>query len=211
MNFTCVGGRQTDDTTYELDCVPGDEDYTPDGLSCRLTVQKNGSDYRFVSNKYAEGLAYSMDIWKIDAQCFDTELEGWGKVSFNSYAPDKSMYGTQDATFKLFSQDKEVYRFPPVTEDNYRPRETFVGICAVSFQDYNDDGNKDVIIIAEYEPMVGTAEGENLFEVRLYRNRPKEKEFTVDTDRMDYLNMNQYNRTIEDVMAHIGEYSGSAD
>ncbi len=50
MNFTCVSGRLTGDGLYELECVPGDMDYTPEEYCSRLTLKKNGSDWQFVSN-----------------------------------------------------------------------------------------------------------------------------------------------------------------
>ena len=42
-------------------------------------------------------------------------------------------------------------------------------------------------------------------EVRLYRNRQEEGDFILDMDRMDYLNMNGLNHTIEEVMEHMEE------
>lgn len=205
MNFTCVSGRQTDEDTYELDCVPGDDTYTPLLSSCQFTLKRAGEDYQPVSNVYVEGLTYSMDIWRIDDQCFDVELDGWGEVTFASYGQDKSAYGYKDAVFKLEKNGEELYQFPFVREENYRIGESFLGVLAVSFQDYNGDGKKDIIVIAEYKSEVGAAEGECFNEVRLYRNRPENQDFVLDFDRMDILNGNQWNHTIGEVMEHMSE------
>lgn len=201
MNFTCVSGRLTEEGLYELECVPGDTEYVPEEFCSRLTLKKNGSDWQFVSNTHVEGLNYSMDIWKIDEQCFDTELEGWGEVTFTSYAPAESAYGNQDVCFKLLKDDQTVYQFPPVEEGNYRYGKRFQKIEAVSFQDYNNDGNRDVILIIKYEPFV--SDDVNPTEVRLYRNRPETRDFLLDTDKMDFLNINRYNNSIQEVLEHI--------
>ena len=63
MNFTCVSGRQISADTYELECVPGDENYEPAVPSCRLTLRKQGEDYQFLSNIYTAGVEYSKEIW----------------------------------------------------------------------------------------------------------------------------------------------------
>ena len=202
MNFTCVSGRITEEGLYELECVPGDMEYTPEDYCSLLTLKKNGSDWQFVSNKHVEGLSYSMDIWRIDDQCFDTELEGWGEVTFTSYAPAESAYGNQDALFELKKDDQTLYQFPAVEEGNYRYGKRFQAIEAVSFQDYNGDGNRDVILIIKYEPFVSGDEA-NPMEVRLYRNRPEMMDFMLDTDKMDFLNGNQYYNSIQEVLEHI--------
>lgn len=204
MNFTCVSGRQTGDGIYELDCVSGDDVYTPYPPS-RFTLKKTASDYAPVSNIYTEGITYSMDIWKIEDQCFDVDLEGWGTVTFASYGQDQSSYGYKDAVFRLEKDGETLYQFPFVMAENYRMEERFRRILAVSFQDYNKDGDKDVILIAEYES-VSNRDGESSFpEVRLYENRPDEQEFVLDVDRMDMLNGNQWNHTVSEVMDHMNE------
>ncbi len=203
MNFTCVSGRQTGEEVYELDCVPGDENYTPLQPSCRVTLKAQEGGYRFLSNIYVKGLSYSKAIWKMEEQSFSgVELEGWGKVDFVSYGPDISAYGNRDVTFELEWDGKTLYSFPPVEEDNYRRESYFADLLAVSFQDYDGDGNKDVIVLARYKDAIGA--GDVHREVRLYRNYPQEKEFVLDFDKMDELNANQWNHTVAEVMKHAG-------
>lgn len=208
MNFTCVSGKQTSDDTFELSCVPGDENYMP-YPSSRLTLKKHGDGYRFLSNIYTVGVEYSKDIWRIEEQSFNVDLGApWGDVFFVSYAPDKSAYGNQDVTFSIIkpSDGVELFSFPSVEDENYRRNEQFSQLQAVSFKDYNEDGALDVIIIAGYELTVYSGEEGNMRqEVRLYRNRQEEGDFILDMDRMDYLNMNGLNHTIEEVMEHMEE------
>lgn len=208
MNFTCVSGKQISEDTFELNCVPGDENYMP-YPSSRLTLKKHGDGYRFLSNIYTVGVEYSKDIWKIEDQSFNVDLGApWGDVFFVSYAPDKSAYGNQDVTFSIVkpSDGAELFALPAVEEDNYRRDEQFNQILAVSFKDYNGDGALDIIIIAEYELTVYSEEEGNMRqEVRLYRSRPEEGDFVLDIDRMDYLNMNGLSHTIEEVMEHLDE------
>lgn len=212
MNFTCVSGKQISDDTFELNCVPGDENYMP-YPSSRLTLKKHGDGYRFLSNIYTVGVEYSKEIWKIEDQSFNVDLGApWGDVFFVSYAPDKSAYGNQDVTFSIIkpSDGAELLALPAVEEDNYRRNEQFNQILAVSFKDYNGDGALDIIIIAEYELTVYSEEEGNMRqEVRLYRSRPEEGDFVLDTDRMDYLNMNGLSHTIEEVMEHLDESAAS--
>lgn len=212
MNFTCVSGKQISEDTFELNCVPGDENYMP-YPSSRLTLKKHGDGYRFLSNIYTVGVEYSKEIWKIEDQSFNVDLGApWGDVFFVSYAPDKSAYGNQDVTFSIIkpSDGAELLALPAVEEDNYRRNEQFNQILAVSFKDYNGDGALDIIIIAEYELTVYSEEEGNMRqEVRLYRSRPEEGDFVLDTDRMDYLNMNGLSHTIEEVMEHLDESAAS--
>ena len=76
-------------------------------------------------------------------------------------------------------------------------------ILAISFQDYDNDGDKDIIVINEYEPFINTEEGENLREVRLYQNEPEQKIFFLDTEQMDVLLINGWNQSVEEVLKHI--------
>ncbi len=205
MHFTCVDGRQLEDGTYELDCVPGDGLYDPMISPCRLRLEKYRNDYRFLSNTYAEDLVYSREIWKIDEQSFSTELDGWGRVEFVSYAPDPSRNATEDALFTLTREGETIYTFPYVEEDNFRRGQTFREILAVSFSDYDQDGDPDVIILVEYTPLINTEEGENLREVRLYQNQPQNAAFLLDMGKMESLNGNGWNHTIQEVLENIGE------
>ena len=209
MNFTCVSGRQTGADTYELNCVPGDENYTPYVPSCRLTLQGKEGDYRFLSNIYTAGVPYSKEIWKVEEQSFNIDLGApWGDVFFVTYAPDKSAYGNLDVTFCIVkpSDGAELFQFPAVEDENYRRNLQFEEVQAVSFKDYNEDGALDVIIIAAYQPYIyNEEEGDRYQEVRLYRNRPDQGDFVLDIDCMDYLSMNDYNHSIEEVMAHVND------
>ena len=203
--FTCVGGQETEKGIYELECVPGGWE---SGVSVcppsRLTLARHGDGYRVLSNVYDESIQDSRDIWKIDDQSFDVDLGGsWGQVTFTSYAPNTSVYSTQDVSFALVKNGETVYEFPDVMEENFRSRETFLNILAISFQDYNGDGEKDVIVICEYAPMVNTASGGTLKEVRLYRNMGDS--FQLDRDKMDWLQVNDYCNTIDQVMEHVQE------
>lgn len=214
MNFTCVSGKQISEDTFELNCVPGDENYMP-YPSSRLTLKKHGDGYHFLSNIYTVGVEYSKDIWKIEDQSFNVDLGApWGDVFFVSYAPDKSAYGNKDVTFSIIkpSDGTELFALPAVEEENYRRNEQFNQILAVSFKDYNEDGALDIIIIAEYELTVYSEEEGNMRqEVRLYRSRPEEGDFVLDMDRMDYLNMNGLSHTIEEVMEHLDEAGRSEE
>ena len=203
--FTCVSGREIRKGVYELDCVPGGwESGYSSYLPSRLTLERSGDDYRVLSNVYDESLQYSKDVWKIEDQSFDVDLGGdWGEATFVSYGPNTIVYSTQDVSFALEKNGHVVYEFPNVMEGGFRSQEIFLDILAVSFQDYSGDGEKDVIVICEYAPMITTASGGTLKEVRLYRNMGDS--FRLDRDKMDWLQVNDYCNTIEQVMEHVNE------
>lgn len=202
MGFVCVSGRRTGDT-YELECVPGDGEFASLYPSRRVTLRRSGDEYQFASNQYVEGIPYSKEVWRIDEQSFETELTGWGSVTFVSYAPNVSMYWTNDAVFELQRDGETLYTLPYVMEENYRERELFRQILAVSFADYNKDGDTDIIILIEYEPIYTTEANETLIEVRLYQNEPDRQEFTIDFEKMDELTLNGWNHSIGEVMEHL--------
>ncbi len=76
---------------------------------------------------------------KIKAQCFDTELEGFGKVKFESHSISRKLF------FFLSKNGERFYEFPNV-ENGW----TLEEIQAVSFQDINGDKSKDVLVIASF-------------------------------------------------------------
>lgn len=205
MSFTCVSGRWLDADTCELDCVPGDDVYTPYRPSCRLTLRKSKEGYRPVSNCYVEGISYSMDIWKLEEQCFSADLEGWGEVLFESYAPDRSAYGNRDVIFTLRKPGEELYKLPVMETDNYRRYRIFQQILAVSFQDYDEDGDTDIIVLSEYLSQENPEKEETVRETRLYRNHSDKQEFTLDFDWMDMLDANQWNHSIGEIMEHMDD------
>ena len=202
VNFTCVSGRELSEGVYELDCVPGDESYRPYVHSSHLTLQADAGDYRILSNVFDDSLTYSKSIYRIDNQSFKVDLGGsWGEVIFTSYAPGRSMYGNEDVSFSLVQDNAEIYDFPGVTEDGYRDSLRFQEVLAVSFQDYDGDGQKDVIIICRYDDIYGEEGKSSVNEVRLYRNMGYS--FRLDSDRMDWLNANGFHNNIDEVMAHV--------
>lgn len=120
---------------------------------------------------FAEGM--------IPEQSFETELDGWGKVFFASVMPQGES-GTPG--FMLIKNGETVYTFP---ETSISPDGKFEAVSAVAFQDYNKDGKKDVIVLAEYgsgesrrnEAMVFLQENsDNMF----YLDHPELKDYKVD-------------------------------
>jgi hypothetical protein len=79
------------------------------------------------------------DANKIETQCFDTELEGFGKVKFESHHINEKLY------FYLSKNGKRFYEFP-----SHEYTWTLEEVLAVSFQDINGDKKKDVLVIANY-------------------------------------------------------------
>lgn len=120
---------------------------------------------------FAEGM--------IPEQSFETELDGWGKIFFVSVMPQGESGAPR---FMLIKNGETVYTFP---EPSKNPDGKFEAVSAVAFQDYNKDGKKDVIVLAEYgsgenrrnEAMVFLQENsDNMF----YLDHPELKDYKVD-------------------------------
>lgn len=113
--------------------------------------------------------AEAADEWKngiIADQTFLVSLSEFGKeVWFASYAPDQAY---ADVSLKIIQDD-----MPVEVLDEYLPASVqgleFTGLDAVSFTDYNEDGNTDILVIKTFGsttiPVVysGTSQGEKKF------------------------------------------------
>lgn len=145
---------------------------------------------------------------QIEDQTFDVTLDGWGDVTFAAFRPEDNVTGDGDAGFKLLKDGKSVYDFPGIGEGNRRSGQLFVGVAAVSFKDYNNDGKKDIIIICKYEQE--NRPGVSFHEVRFYTQTGDKKEFDPDNGLMqEFLQKNHYSGSIQDVMKGIEEFRGN--
>ena len=93
----------------------------------------------------------------IAEQCFNVDLNDWGKVRFVSYRPT---YDTlwEDVSFVLAKDNQIVYYFPACFENNSTENDSigmFDSVEAVGFQDIDGDNAKDVIVIINYVTGVG--------------------------------------------------------
>lgn len=148
----------------------------------------------------------------ITEQSFETELDGWGKVTFGAFEPleylsenpdyGQTMFG--DARFMLFSEDGVLYTFPGETEDNILSGFTQLKeVLSVAFKDYNEDGRTDILLLLEYTGF----DGGSFRRVRVYTQREGEKEFEIDKPLSEYLG--QYTENMSQVYEGINDYSRS--
>ncbi|MCM1134883.1 MAG: hypothetical protein NC400_04825 [Clostridium sp.] len=114
----------------------------------------------------------------IEEQSFEVELDGWGKVFFASIAPAKD--GGRPR-FLLMKNGETVYTFP---ETGGSSEGKFVEVEAVAFQDYNQDGKKDAVVLVSYsngadkwsEPVIFLQENsDNMF----YMDYPEAESYRV--------------------------------
>lgn len=94
----------------------------------------------------------------------------YGDVTFASYEPDYDLNPQADVTFMLLSQKGEIIQtLSGVYENNIRAAaESYEGVVAVSFPDYNGDGYLDAVTITSYSYVQGPDAGEGFAEVRVY-------------------------------------------
>lgn len=197
--FTCAKGTQIGEDTYILNCAANDG-YISD---CEVELRKVGNDYQFVSNRFKNEIQNAKDIWVIQDQTFQVNLEEWGDVMFTSYAPDTSVNMFNDVTFALVKNGDTIFEFPGMEENNIRGTSIFEGIKAVGFKDYNGDGRKEIIIINQYASSTGNDVAQWFDEVRVYCRRGDEQEFTLDMNASDYLNRNHITGSIAEVVQNL--------
>ena len=104
--------------------------------------EEAGEEIEEESQTAGEDLA-SLKEYVIEDQSFQTDLDGWGEVSFISAAPDGD--GRRDVAFYLAKDDRIVYRFPAPDSEGFRR------VLSIAFRDFNEDGKKDVIALIERE------------------------------------------------------------
>lgn len=196
--FVCTGGTRTGEV-YELRFKAGG-DYVSD---CIVTLEKNGDEYRFVSNRFFENTDDLKEIRKIREQSFSLELESWGEVEFVSYEPDILENFQQDVTFSLERKGKEAFLLPEVKDGNVRVNDRFDRVDAVAFKDYDQDGYTDILIICTYEQVSGENAGDGHQEVRIYKGG--EETFRYMHQLCFALNTEGKNQSISQVLEEIQE------
>lgn len=102
-------------------------------------------------------------------QSFWTELEGWGKVRFVS--GEESVDGTYKLQLYLVDDGTVIYKFPEFYGNQWSMLDE---LEAVSFQDVNMDGLKDILIIADYMTGVGPTGAEPFPVGSIYFQKGKE-------------------------------------
>ncbi len=169
--FTCVAGSTADEKTFTLRFME-DSDYydgeeTENGyrrLERELVVEKNGDGYRFLSNRIVT------EEGQITEQTFPVTVAEYGDVTFASYETDYDQNPQADVTFMLLDKNGEIIQtLTGVCENNIRAAvESFCGVDAVAFPDYNGDGYTDAITICSYSYDQGPDVGDGFMEVRVY-------------------------------------------
>lgn len=167
----------------------------PSGAEDENSGLRNDGEEDFASEEGTSGLLEG----QIAGQSFETELDGWGRVTFGAFAPPEYEFAEDgqtvfgDVKFLLFSGEQTLYTFPGETEDNLLPDLTrFSQVLSAAFRDYNEDGRADILLLLEYTG----SDGSPFNRVRAYTQEEGEKEFRVDRALSDYLgndkeNMNQ--------------------
>ena len=122
----------------------------------------------------------------IGEQTFTVELKGIGEVTFASYAPGSEQSPQADVVFALLNGDGAVYQIlDGMWDDDIRAAvESFDGVEAVAFPDYNGDGYEDAITISAYSCVSGPDVGTGFSEVRVYRNSGEKLVLEKETSEM---------------------------
>ena len=199
--FSCVEGYTTDEQVFKLRCRPCDLDSAGvDGyhvMDYELTLEKWDEEYRFLSNRlmWERGL--------IEEQSFAVAIEPLGNVIFASYVPDTKVYPFADVSFFILRDGRELRRLQGIAEGNIRENEIFHQVEAVAFADYNEDGNTDVIIIADYVSPLEEESRDIRAEVRLYEG--KNEYLYYDEEMSQKVNAQVEEKTVRAVLDYISQ------
>lgn len=164
----------------------------------------------------------SLTAGLIENQSFVVEMDGWGKTLFASIAPETDGWPPH---FALSRDGEIVYRFP---ETGKETGDGFVEVCAVAFQDYNQDGKQDVAVLVTYtdgerkwnEPQIFLQENsDNMFyldhpDLESYRIDGKAEDgpgFYRDTFLEEYVSSQGLTDTMSELLGSWADYVEYAD
>ena len=108
-------------------------------------LKRNGDNYRFCANR----LWLEKDL--LVAPYCEVETEGFGKVKFCAYKPDRDASENADVDFCFVKDSDVLCRLDGMDSRNIRKDRIFRGVTAVDLGDYDGDGRKEIVTICEYE------------------------------------------------------------
>ena len=126
-------------------------------------------------------------------QSFPVTLDGWGGVIFAPFAPGDLMEDENghvcfgDVRFALLQDGKTVALLPGENEENIFYGQQFGQVLSVAFQDYNEDGRTDILVILEYAGVQGPNIDVPVRMVRAYAQEEGSKDFYLDRPVSEYL------------------------
>lgn len=130
-----------------------------------------------------------IDRSRIDDQSFEVVLNEWGKVTFVSCMPDfydENLNPLTDASFYLLKNEKVLYRFPYVSDDNIRETGLCEGVSFVFFEDIDEDNKEEIVIGVLYVSGAGPQGMIPYTEIRIYKDYGNE--FVYDENLSDEIN-----------------------
>ncbi len=145
-------------------------------------------------------------------QSFPVTLDGWGGVVFAPFAPGDLMEDENghvcfgDVRFALFQDGKTVAVLPGENEENRFYGQQFGQVLSVAFQDYNEDGRTDILVLLEYAGVQGANIDVPFRMVRAYAQEEGSKDFYLDRPVSEYLG--SYADSMEQIYEGLDAYAG---
>ena len=145
-------------------------------------------------------------------QSFPVTLDGWGGVIFAPFAPGDLMEDENgnvcfgDVRFALLQDGKTVALLPGENEENRFYGQQFGEVLSVAFQDYNEDGRTDILVLLEYAGLQGPNIDVPFRRVRAYAQEEGSNDFYLDRPVSEYLN--SYADSMEKVYEGLDAYAG---
>ena len=145
-------------------------------------------------------------------QSFPVTLDGWGGVIFAPFAPGDPMEDENghvcfgDVRFALLQDGKTVAVLPGENEENIFYGQQFKEVLSVAFQDYNEDGRTDILVLLEYAGVQGANIDMPFRMVRAYAQEEGSKDFYLDRPVSEYLG--SYADSMEQIYEGLDAYAG---
>ncbi len=130
-----------------------------------------------------------IDRSRIADQSFEVVLNEWGEVTFVSCMPDfydENLDPLTDASFYLLKDEKVLYQFPYVSDNNIRETGLCEGVSFVFFEDINEDNKDEIVIGVLYVSGAGPQGMIPYTEIRVYEDGGNE--FVYNQNLSDEIN-----------------------
>lgn len=164
-----VRGEKENNKFADVDQTSNNEDTILRGETSGVCGETEYTDSKNTNLKDNE-LMEKINRTKIDDQSFDIELNDWGNVTFVICMPDIDENPLTDISVYLIKDEKILYHFPDIQDDNISMAGICDGVSFVYFEDINNDGKDDIVIGAVYETGAGAQGMIPYTQVRIYED-----------------------------------------
>lgn len=178
--------NQGDITHEESGTVERAQNNSEESVTARQDIPEGANTAESVADKQFMEV---IDRSRIADQSFEVVLNEWGEVTFVSCMPDfydENLDPLTDASFYLLKDEKVLYQFPYVSDNNIRETGLCEGVSFVFFEDINEDNKDEIVIGVLYVSGAGPQGMIPYTEIRVYEDGGNE--FVYNQNLSDEIN-----------------------